>query len=212
MECAICHTRRPRRFCPGVRGDICSICCGSEREVTVSCPLDCEYLREARRHEKPLPLDPEQIPNRDIKVSEEFLDGHVALVETLANAMADAASRIPGAVDTDARDAVKGLIRTYRTLESGVYYASRPESILAAGIFDAAQEAVSGFQREERQDTGLTRTRDSDVLKALVFLERIGIDRNNGRPRGRAFIDALRQFYAGGDSPEPAASDSLILP
>jgi hypothetical protein len=180
--------------------------------VTVSCPLDCEYLREARRHEKPLPLDPEQIPNRDIKVSEEFLDGHVALVETLANAMADAASRIPGAVDTDARDAVKGLIRTYRTLESGVYYASRPESILAAGIFDAAQEAVSGFQREERQDTGLTRTRDSDVLKALVFLERIGIDRNNGRPRGRAFIDALRQFYAGGDSPEPAASDSLILP
>jgi hypothetical protein len=180
--------------------------------VTVSCPLDCEYLREARRHEKPLPLDPEQIPNRDIKVSEEFLDGHVALVETLANAMADAASRIPGAVDTDARDAVKGLIRTYRTLESGVYYASRPESILAAGIFDAAQEAVSGFQREERQDTGLTRTRDSDVLKALVFLERIGIDRNNGRPRGRAFIDALRQFYAEGDSPEPAASDSLILP
>jgi hypothetical protein len=180
--------------------------------VTVSCPLDCEYLRAARRHEKPLPLDPEQIPNRDIKVSEEFLDGHVALVETLANAMADAASRIPGAVDTDARDAVKGLIRTYRTLESGVYYESRPESTLAAGIFDAAKEAVSGFQREERQDTGLTRTRDSDVLKTLVFLERIGIDRNNGRPRGRAFIDALRQFYAGGDSPEPAASGSLILP
>ena len=52
MACAICETRRPRRFCPGVRGDICSICCGTEREVTVDCPLDCEFLQEARRHEK----------------------------------------------------------------------------------------------------------------------------------------------------------------
>jgi len=52
MECAICQTRRPRRFCPGVRGEICSLCCGAEREVTVDCPLDCEFLREARRHEK----------------------------------------------------------------------------------------------------------------------------------------------------------------
>lgn len=178
----------------------------------MSCPLDCEYLREARRHEKPLPLDPEQIPNRDIKVSEEFLHEHAALVEALASAMADSGSRIPGAVDTDARDALKGLIRTYRTLESGVYYESRPESLLAAAIFDAAQEAVTSFRNEERQDTGLSRTRDSDVLKTLVFLERIGIDRNNGRPRGRALLDTLREFYAGGDSPEPAASGSLILP
>ena len=52
MPCAICQIRRPRRFCPGVRGDICSLCCGTEREVTVNCPLDCEYLQEARKHEK----------------------------------------------------------------------------------------------------------------------------------------------------------------
>ena len=55
MACALCETRRPRRFCPGVRGDICTLCCGSEREVSVACPLDCEYLREAHKHEKPVP-------------------------------------------------------------------------------------------------------------------------------------------------------------
>jgi hypothetical protein len=180
--------------------------------VTVGCPLDCEYLIEARRHEKSLPVDPEQIPNRDINVSEEFLEEHEALVDTLANAVAGAASRIPGAVDTDAREAIKALIRTYRTLESGVYYESRPENTLARAIFEAAQEAVTNFRREEQQNFGLARTRDSDVLKTLVFLERIEIDRNNGRPRGRAFLDALRYFYSGGDSPEPVASDSLILP
>jgi hypothetical protein len=180
--------------------------------VTVDCPLDCGYLREARRHEKPLPVDPQQIPNRDIRFSEEFLEEHEDLVGTLADAVANAAFRIPGAVDTDAREAVKALIRTYRTLEAGVYYESRPENILAAAIFDAAQEAVTDYRRKEREDTGLARTRDSDVLKSLVFLERVEIDRNNGRPRGRAYLDALRQLYSGGDGPEPAAPGSLILP
>jgi hypothetical protein len=212
MECVICRTRRARRLCPGTPGDICSVCCGTEREVTVSCPLDCEYLREARRHEKPRPVDPDQIPDREMRISEEFLDEHQALVETLASALANTALGIPGATDTDARQAVEGLIRTYRTLESGVYYESRPENILAARIFDAAQVAVTAFRQAERQDTGLTRTRDSDVLKALVFLGRFEIDRNNGRPRGRAFIDVLLSFYSGGDGPEPAAPGSLILP
>jgi len=212
MECGICGVRRPRRFCPGVRGDICSVCCGTEREVTVSCPLDCEYLREARRHEKPLPVDVEQIPNRDIHFSEEFLEEHGKLVAALADAVAGAAFRNPGAVDTDAREALQALIRTYRTLESGVYYESRPDNLLAAGVFRAAQDAVAGFRSAERDALGLARTRDSDVLKTLVFLERIGISRDNGRPRGRAFLDALRGLHSGGDGPEPAASGSLILP
>ena len=53
MKCHICDTRKPRRHCPGVNGEICSICCGNEREVSISCPLDCPYLVEARLHEKP---------------------------------------------------------------------------------------------------------------------------------------------------------------
>src|SRR5215212_6262711 len=69
MACAICETRRPRRFCPGVRGDICSVCCGTEREVTVDCPFECEYLQQSRHHEKPAPLDSPALPNQDIRVT-----------------------------------------------------------------------------------------------------------------------------------------------
>ena len=58
----------------------------------MSCPLDCEYLREARRHEKPVSVDPEQIPNRDVPVSEEFLEEHGKLVTALAYAVAAARS------------------------------------------------------------------------------------------------------------------------
>ena len=41
----------------------------------MDCPLDCEFLREARKHEKPPVTAMRRFPNQDVKVSEEFLDG-----------------------------------------------------------------------------------------------------------------------------------------
>ena len=57
MSCAICGIRKERRFCPAVHGRICPQCCGENREVTLDCPLDCHYLRQAREHEKPRSAD-----------------------------------------------------------------------------------------------------------------------------------------------------------
>ena len=209
MVCAICQTRRVRRHCPGVHGDICTICCGTEREVTVSCPLDCEYLRDARKHEKAAaPLDAEQMPNRDIRVSEELLESNSELLEFLGSTMATAALETPGAVDSDLRDALAALIRTYRTLQTGIYYQTVPQNALAAKIFRAVEDAVAEFRQEETKRLGMSRTRDADLLGLLVFLERLELDRNNGRPRGRAFLDLLR-----GLQPESAdgGSDSSPL-
>jgi len=209
MVCAICQTRRVRRHCPGVHGDICTICCGTEREVTVSCPLDCEYLRDARKHEKAAaPLDAEQMPNRDIRVSEELLESNSELLEFLGSTMATAALETPGAVDSDLRDALAALIRTYRTLQTGIYYQTVPQNALAAKIFRAVEDAVAEFRQEETKRLGMSRTRDADLLGLLVFLERLEVDRNNGRPRGRAFLDLLR-----GLQPESAdgGSDSSPL-
>ena len=68
--CKICESRRAKRFCPAVHGEICSLCCGREREVTLHCPLDCEYLQEARKHERPVDVNPEEFPNMDIRIEE----------------------------------------------------------------------------------------------------------------------------------------------
>ena len=133
MTCAICRERRGRRFCPGVRGDICTLCCGTEREVTVDCPLDCEFLHQARRHDKPVTLDPERIPNRDIRVTNAVLDEHPQLLSFLGRTLLRAAMSTAGSVDLDVRDALEALVRTYRTLESGVYYETVPSNLLAAG-------------------------------------------------------------------------------
>jgi hypothetical protein len=195
-----------------VRGDICSICCGTEREVTVDCPLDCEYLQEARRHDKPAPNDPQQWPNQDIQVSEEFLMDHEELLMAMGRALATAALQAAGTVDFDAREALDSLIRTYRTLESGVYYESLPPNPLAANIYRGVQADTAEFRRDEQQRLGLSRTRDADVLRVLVFLQRVELDRNNGRRRGRAFLDGLRGLYGEAPGEAGAAPSSLILP
>jgi hypothetical protein len=124
-----------------------------------------------------------------------------------------AASETPGVVDFDMRDALDALTRTYRTLQSGVYYESRPTNPLAAHICEVAQAGIAKFRHDETESLGMTKTRDADILGLLVFLQRFELDQNNGRRKGRAFLDALRAIYGNeaGAAP-PAASSSLILP
>jgi hypothetical protein len=210
MSCAICETRRPRRFCPGVRGDICTVCCGAEREVTVNCPLDCEFLLEARKHDRVEPFNPEVLPNPDIRLSRKDLQDNEDLLLFLVRALVAAAMGTSGAVDLDVREALEALIRTYRTLQNGVYYESVPENSLAANIYRMVQHGLAQFRQEERKRLGISRTRDANVLALLVYLQRIELDRNNGRRRSRAFLGALMEHYRV-PQPAPPPHSSLIL-
>lgn len=212
MACEICEVRKPRRFCPGVRGEICSICCGTEREVTVYCPLDCPHLEDARRHERVPEVKPEALPNRDVAVNEAFLSDNDDLLGFMGQTLLRAALETPGVVDNDVREALDALIRTYRTLESGVYYETRPNNPLAGAVCAHMQQAVAEFRNSERQRNGMSRTRDVDVLGILVFLERMEIMNNNGRARGRAFIDVLRGSFGRSMAQPPAEGSPLIVP
>jgi hypothetical protein len=211
MACAICQTRRPRRFCPGVRGDICTLCCGAEREVSIDCPLDCEYLREAHKREKAQPVDPESLPNRDVAVSDEFLHENEDFLAFLSQSLVEAALGA-AAVDFDVREALDASIRTHRTLQTGLVYESLPANRLAAGICRALQEAIEKWRKAEAERLGIHKTRDATVLGMLVFLQHFELSYNNGRRRGRAFLDALLQFYSAESGTEAAAASSLILP
>lgn len=181
--------------------------------MTLNCPLDCVYLREARKHDRPIPVNPDDFPNQDIRVSEEFLYEHEPLLVAVGRATLDAALATPGAVDFDLREAFAALIRTQRTRESGLYYETRPDNMVAAELSRRIHASAEEFRRLETEQLHMTRTRDADVLTVLAFLQRLEIDRNNGRRRGRAFIDFLRtQFPAKADETAPAAQPTLIVP
>jgi hypothetical protein len=194
-----------------VAGDICSPCCGAEREVTVDCPFVCEYLQESRRREKPAESQA-RVLHKDIRIPERFLEEHEALLVFLGRTLLSTALATPGTVDFDVREALDALVRTYRTLDSGVYYESVPDNSLAAAIFHAVQNGVLQFRENERQQGGIARTRDSDVLGLLVFLARVENDRNNGRKRGRSFLDGLRGFLTVEPQPAERPPSSLLLP
>jgi len=194
--CKLCETRPVRRFCPGARGDICAVCCGTERENTIDCPFDCEFLREARRREKRNDLDAATMPNREIEVTEDFVSAQSPLILAAARFLLAGAVETPGAIDYDVREALGALIRTYRTLESGLVYETRPANPIAGAVQARFQREMDQLREQVAKQTGLHSIRDKDVLGVLAFWERMELQINNGRRRGRAFIDSLASAAA----------------
>jgi hypothetical protein len=206
IPCKLCEKRRARRHCPGTDGEICPQCCGSAREETIACPTSCAYLKEARFHEQPPPIDDSQIPNPDVRLSESFLRENEALVFTLALALKQAMDS-SDAVDFDAREALDAQIRTFRTLASGLIYETRPANPYAAAVQKSLQDAVEDLRKGLAEQPGAPALRDAAVLGVLVFLQRLEMQYNNRRRRGRAFRDFLAGYL-----PEPVSSVSAVAP
>ena len=157
--CDICEKRRAKRFCPGIRNDICPICCGEEREVSVDCPWDCEFLQQARQREEPRELDPDEIPNKDIEITDRFLRQNEQLFLGVAGALLEAAAQT-SAVDNDVREAFAAMIKTHLTLESGIIYESRSNNPYASAIQQHLNAAIEQFRQEAAQQAGVTTIRD----------------------------------------------------
>ena len=195
MSCAICQKRKPKRHCPGVHGEICSLCCGTERENSVTCPLDCPYLQEAHRYEwernPGAPVD--GIPYPQHEIHDNFLYHHDAFIGMIATTMLQRALELPAVQDSDLREALDGLIRTRETLASGLYYESVPPAPVSEALFRAVQQFLE-------ETAAKVQVKEAEILKCLVFLARLAAVRNNGRSRCRAFVGFLRQQF-----PEVAA-------
>jgi len=206
--CRICHTRRPKRHCPGIGGDICPLCAGDQREVNVPCPLDCPYLAEARLHERPLEIDRNTLPNKDVRLTEEFIRDHQELILFCSFTIADGAMRTPGATDVDVLTALDALIRTHRTLESGLVYETKAADRVPAEVQQFFEKSLADFQKRRESEEGHSPYRNAEIIGALVFLERSAFTQRNGRPRGRAFIDFVRTRL---NVPIPQQSTGLLV-
>ena len=122
-------------------------------------------------------------------------------------------------MDRDLIEALSSLVKSYQTLvnSSLIYEPPTANVALQTTIRDIAREVdtmVREFRDAEQQHIGHTRLRDSDVLKALVFLLRLSLGRTSGRPKSRAFVDFLfAQFpekHSAIARPEEAASRIVI--
>ena len=208
MICPICKKRKAKRFCPARGDSICAVCCGTEREVTIDCPSDCSYLISSRQYDAGRrEIDWKSLPFSDVEISYEFAQSHAPLLMTLLACVARYAGQHRQVVDTDAVESLRTLAESYRTLSSGLYYEKPPDFLYQRELYQELKAALEEFQRTEAQREGLISTRNSDIRDALIYLTKLGAIRDNGRPKGRAFLDLVRQATAG----EPAKADSKIV-
>jgi hypothetical protein len=194
LSCAICELRKEKRFCPAVHGRICPQCCGEQREVTLDCPSDCPYLRQAREHEKPRPadqFDPAAL-FLQVEISEQFTYEREHLLMGLSYALAKAAQADRALNDRDLIAALSAMCtHRERLVNSGLHYEQPLASASQQAVAAQVEEMVKQFREVEQKQLGYSTLRDSDMLKALVFLLRLGHARTSGRPKSRAFIDFL---------------------
>jgi len=198
LSCAICETRKEKRFCPAVHGRICPVCCGEQREVTLDCPSDCVYLQQARQHEKPRTmeeLDPTTI-FPEVDVPQSFFYDREHLIVGLSFALAKCARADRSLNDRDIIAALSALAKTYeRLVNSGLVYETAATGIAQQTISTEVQKMIEQYRQTEQKHVGYSTLRDSEVLQAIVFLVRLASGRTSGRPKSRAFIDFLfRQF------------------
>lgn len=211
MKCKICGTRRPRRLCPGVQGEICTLCCGTEREVTVLCPFECPYLRAAHEHERKARLD--EVPHADIEIRQSDVEEKTFLLMALCMAIRRAAAARRDLVDRDVIEALEGLIQTYKVARSGLVYEARPQNPMAAEVFQAVQEQIAELRRLLREESpqAEARLRDIDILITLVYLRRLAALHSNGRPKGRPFLAWLFSLPGVAEKEAGAPQERLVI-
>ena len=217
MSCAICDVRKEKRFCPAVHGRICPQCCGEQREVTLDCPSDCPYLQQAREHEKPRDVGEmdraAMFP--EVEMGEQFIYEHEHLILGLSFALAKCARGNRALADRDLIAALSWLAKTYQTLvDSSLIYEQPIANIAHQAIAAEVETMVKEYREAEQKHIGHTRLRDSELLKALVFLLRMGSGRTSGRPKSRAFVDFLFAQFPEKQttlaSPEEAGSRIIV--
>jgi hypothetical protein len=218
VSCPICQQRKEARFCPAKGEKICAVCCGTEREVSIDCPVECSYLIAAHRyedeHQRELPPD---TPLLDVKIPRDSIYAHQAVLSGIAFAAAKFCAIHPDANDTDILAALEALAETFKTLSSGILYEKPPVApvqrelyaALAAFLNEAKTHSAASSRAGGVAPPANPPIKDAEIFTLLVFLYRMGLLRTNGRPRSRRFLQFLRsQFPA---TPELQREESRII-
>jgi hypothetical protein len=216
VTCAICENRKSKRFCPALHQRICPQCCGEQREVSLDCPSTCVYLQQARQYEKPRPFEAldQTALFPAIEVGDHFLYEGRVLIGSFIFALAKSARADRNLVDLDLIGALTALTKSYDTrVNTGLYYEPPLTSASQQSIIAELQAHLKEYRDAEQSRFGISQLRDSDVLKALVVLVRIGHSRTSGRPKSRSFVDFVLQEMSENLTAAPGETQSgLIVP
>ncbi|HXN22305.1 MAG TPA: hypothetical protein VOA41_06125 [Candidatus Dormibacteraeota bacterium] len=195
---------------------ICAVCCGTEREVSLNCPLHCPYLVAAHRYEeetlktKPL-ANSKEMPFADVEFPPGLIQEHELLAVGACATILKFAGQHPMIADADVLSALSALVETARTRAAGIYYERKPDDPLCRDLYAELATFLADTRKREAEHAGYTAAKDSDIFHILVFLVRLATQRSNRRPRSKAFLGFLQRQFP--PIQEPAQEESrLIIP
>jgi len=208
-RCPLCSERPAKRFCPAKETRICSICCGSRREVDIDCPGSCYHLRAGRVYESDRRNPDPQLESAVQKFDKTFTHRHTPVLNAVSLAICEERAASHWLLDTDVIEVLKDLTRTMTTLSSGIYYESLPESIVQVSLFHRLKQLFDGFMQPQ------TRTLEqslkvSDAIDVLTFLTYVATVNSNSRPRSRQYLDLLNNMAE--QAAQEKRAGNLIVP
>jgi len=215
--CPLCGTRRARRGCPAVGGQICAVCCGTKRLTEIACPSDCPWLATAREHPAAAVVRQQQ---RDIallmRALRDFSERQSQLFLLISTFLVKyEAPELHAIVDADALEGLGALASTYETSIRGVIYEHRPQSLPAERLVNLLKPILA----KAGEGGGTAFERDAAVVLRRVEETAREVRGADGANR-RAFLDFLTRVITRrpeAEAPPPGATESdersrLILP
>jgi len=209
-RCPLCDARKVKRFCPAKTVQICPVCCGEKRETEILCPADCVYLQAGREYESGRLAKHSRLPASTPKLWEPaFLERYYGVTLSIWKILAEERGRLNEMVDQDVQLALDGLLRTYKTLESGIYYDHAPEAFCAKSIYQAVKDFLE--KANNSIDESLPRLKTGEILDCLQFQKELALAIVLPRPKSRAFLDHIHSKVTEA-FPSQKQQSSIVIP
>jgi len=209
-RCPLCSERPAKRFCPAKNVRICPVCCGSRREVDIDCPSSCHFLQAGRAYENDQRVPEPQLAEAVQHLDKGFIYRHTPILNTVCQSIHHERIESPWLVDTDAIEVLKNLAATMKTLSSGIYYESLPESGIRGSLYRRLKGLFDEFMKPDTHGRLEETLKVSEALDILNFLTITATVNSNSRPRSRQYLDTLAEMA--GEAAEQPQRSSLIVP
>jgi len=209
-QCPLCEVRKAKRACPAKAALICPVCCGEKREREISCPADCVYLQTGRQYESVRLAGRSPLPPRTPKLWEPaFLQRYYGVTLSIWKVLSEERARLIEMTDQDVRLALEGLLKTFQTLENGIYYDHAPDAFGAKSIYQAVRAYLD--KANTSLDEDIPRLKISEILDCLQLQKELFDAISLPRPKSRAFLDHV-QSNVSKAFPSQSPQSNIILP
>ena len=158
MACPRCGLRKAKRSCPALNTSICTVCCATERLVTIDCPADCPHLAAARtfpaaKTRRQQEADVSVLLPSIRQLTERQYQLFFLFQNVIAQAQPEGLMRV---TDRDVAEASAAVAKALETAAKGVIYEEWPQAPIARKLADAfkallaqvREQGVTLFDRE----------------------------------------------------------------